>query len=335
MKRDRSPNSSAKTTPGVISRIAPTPSGYLHAGNALSFLLTWLLVRSQGGHLHLRIDDLDAPRLKKSCLDDIFRQLEWLGLDYDSGPSGVEDLSASHSQVFRISKYETMLEKLRGNGQLYACTCSRKQVREVSGNGVYPGTCRNQKKAFNPGQAVWRVRLPRPCVISIEEPGSLEGRVGLSAEMGDFIVCRKDGLPAYQIASLADDLELGTNLVVRGEDLIPSTAAQCFLAHCLGESMFPNARFLHHPLLKNPDGKKLSKTGDAFSLRELREVHQTPGLLYRMTAEWLGIPTMNITSLDELLSAFRNRSLATPSISANQPMLFHDVQPLINSSKNG
>ena len=129
----------------IVSRLAPTPSGYLHLGNAFSFILTWLLVRRLGGKLHLRIDDLDAPRLNQDCLEDIFIQLEWLGLDYDTGPHGPEDHLRHFSQSLRLEEYMSALEEIRESGLLYACSCSRKQYLSKSKNGQYPGTCREKK----------------------------------------------------------------------------------------------------------------------------------------------------------------------------------------------
>ena len=116
----------------IVSRLAPTPSGYLHLGNAFSFILTWLLVRRLGGKLHLRIDDLDAPRLNQDCLEDIFIQLEWLGLDYDNGPQGPDDHLRRFSQSLRLEEYMSALEEIRESGMLYACSCSRKQYLSKS-----------------------------------------------------------------------------------------------------------------------------------------------------------------------------------------------------------
>jgi len=142
----------------IVSRLAPTPSGYLHLGNAFSFILTWLLVRRLGGKLHLRIDDLDAPRLNQDCLEDIFLQLEWLGLDYDTGPQGPGDHIRHFSQSLRLEEYMSALEEIRESGMLYACSCSRKQYLPKSKNGQYPETCREKKLDFDQPGMAWRFR---------------------------------------------------------------------------------------------------------------------------------------------------------------------------------
>ena len=122
----------------VFSRLAPTPSGYLHFGNAFNFLLTRLLVDYQRGHLHLRIDDLDGPRVERSSVEDIFVQLEWLGIDYDSGPTGPDELYSKFSQQLRKERYRESLELLHKSGHLFACDCSRSEIRQLTLNRNYP-----------------------------------------------------------------------------------------------------------------------------------------------------------------------------------------------------
>ena len=197
-----------KLSQSIVSRLAPTPSGYLHLGNAFSFILTWLLVRRLGGKLHLRIDDLDAPRLNQDCLEDIFIQLEWLGLDYDTGPQGPDDHLRHFSQSLRLEEYMSALEEIRESGLLYACSCSRKQYLSKSKNGQYPGTCREKKLDFNQLGMAWRFRSETEIF-----PEKIDLLKGSQEEyqfpfLGDAIMRRKDGLPSYQIASLVDDLSL-------------------------------------------------------------------------------------------------------------------------------
>lgn len=279
------------------SRLAPTPSGYLHLGNAVNFLHTWLLVRQAGGTLKLRIDDLDSERCRPEYIDDIFRQLDWLGLDWDAGPGSPDDFTRHHSQRLRLDRYREALELLRAGDSLFACTCSRKAILQRSPGGLYPGTCRQLN--LRPAEPhAWRLRV---------EPGSVleVGGVALELEreMGDFVVWRRDDRPAYQLASLVDDCDDRSNLIVRGEDLRASTGAQLYLAAQLGWPEFVRTRFVHHPLLAAPDGRKLSKSDDALSLAALRERGATPLLAYRAVARQLGINPAEIATLAELLAA--------------------------------
>lgn len=238
------------------TRYAPTPSGYLHLGNAWNMVLTWLLARSRGGSIHLRIDDLDAARLRGEYLEDVFASLEWLGLDWDTGPRDPKDFLAHHSQRLRLDRYRAALERLAraragyGRMAVYACACSREQVRKAAlaagTPGIYPGTCREKGLDLSAPETSLRMRLAPDEAV----------------EMGDFILRQKNGDPAYQLASVVDDEDLGINLVVRGRDLLPSTEAQRVIARRLGAAGFLAAEFLHHGLMVSGAGQeKLSKSG--------------------------------------------------------------------------
>ncbi len=257
-----------------ISRLAPTPSGYLHFGNAFNFLLTYLLVNYYDGVLHLRIDDLDGHRVDRASVEDIFIQLEWLGIDYHFGPSGPDDLYSRFSQQLRKDHYFYAIEVLQKEGHLFACECSRSKIRKSSNSTIYPGTCRNKKLDFMKENQAWRVKVPEETIVSCRTLTNQKKNIDLTTKMGDFVIRRRDGLPAYQIASLIDDLEMGVNLVVRGHDLLASTAAQLFLSKCLKDSFFPAAYFVHHQLMKNESGEKLSKyklkykTNKRFAVKE-------------------------------------------------------------------
>ena len=281
----------------IRSRLAPTPSGYLHLGNAVNFLRTWLLVRRAGGVLKLRIDDLDGERLRPEYLEDIFRQLDWLGLDWDEGPSGPGDFQRQHSQRLRLERYREVAAELGARGQLFVCTCSRKEIRQHTGSTVYPGTCRQLCHRPVTPHAL-RVLVPADTVVVV---GGSE--IPLARAMGDFVLWRRDGQPAYQLASLVDDLDDRINLIVRGEDLLPSTGAQLFLAAQLGATAFSRVRFQHHPLLPGVDGRKLSKSDGALSLAALRGQGAEPLLAYRAVAQQLGLDPNAIGSLADLLAA--------------------------------
>ncbi len=283
----------------VRSRLAPTPSGYLHLGNAINFIRTWLLVRQEGGVLKLRIDDLDADRCRPEYIEDIFRQLEWLGLDWDEGPAGPEDFARHHSQRLRLERYRRLRRELEAAGRTYACACSRREIQQVSRDGLYPGTCR-QRAVASAGSYAVRLRVEAGTIVAIGAE-----TLALDREMGDFVIWRRDDLPAYQLASLADDLDDRITLIVRGEDLRASTAAQLHLAACLGRVSFSRIRFRHHPLLPGSDGRKLSKSDGALSLATLRERGEKPTLAYRETARQLGFSPEGIGSLADLLACCR------------------------------
>ena len=304
----------------IISRIAPTPSGFLHAGNAFSFVLTWLLVRKAGGKLWLRIDDIDAARKKPEYVEDIFRTLEWLGIDFDSGPQGPDDFEQNFSQRHRQDLYSSVLAELEQlPGLLYACDCSRKVIQLNSPNGIYPGTCRHRTENIHAGKCAVRVRLREDTEVSWTEYLDGEEKVfPVGAKMGDFVIRRKDGIPAYQLVSLADDMDYGVNLLVRGSDLLESSAAQLYLAACLDHSPeglfsrqaknFRNSFFLHHPLILNSSGEKLSKSAGASSIAEMRKAGQGPEGIFAQVALYLNLPQDTYPHSQALLRAFRSFS---------------------------
>jgi glutamyl-tRNA synthetase len=235
----------------VVSRLAPTPSGYLHLGNAVNFVLTWLLTRQAGGTLHLRIDDLDRARLRPAYLDNIFRVIDWLGIDYDHGPTGPDDFLRHHSQLLHLPEYNRVLRRLAQQpGLVQASQRTRTGGPDAAVALETPG-------------AAWRAHVAPGTEVRFVDAWQGDTAVLLGALMPDFVIRKKDGVAAYQVASVVDDLRLGTNLIVRGLDLQPSTAAQLWLASQLSETAAFNAariRFYHHPLLTNEAGQKLSKS---------------------------------------------------------------------------
>lgn len=278
----------------VVSRLAPTPSGYLHLGNAVNFVLTWLLTRRAGGTLHLRIDDLDRARLRPAYLDNIFRVIDWLGIDYDQGPSGPDDFLRHHSQLLHLPAYNRVLRRL---AQPPGLVQASQRTRTGGSDTPVP--------LDTPG-APWRARVPADTEISFADGWQGETHVPLGALMPDFVIRKKDGVAAYQVASMVDDLRLGTTLIVRGLDLQPSTAAQLWLAGQLSETVAFNAsriQFFHHSLLTNEAGQKLSKSAqlpvDAGVLAQ-REGRQA---VFAAVAKMLGLPTVAGESLGALQAA--------------------------------
>ncbi|WP_187263971.1 glutamate--tRNA ligase family protein [Pontibacter beigongshangensis] len=290
----------------IKTRIAPTPSGYLHLGNALSFAITWALARKQNGTVVLRIDDLDNTRFRPGYLHNIFDTLQFMGIDYDEGPASPDDFLRNYSQHHRLPLYHDFLDQLLAKDLLYACPCSRSQIAALSPEGLYPMTCRNLQVPLSEPGAAWRIHVPDHTIISFYDLLLRENyEVPLWEQMPDFVVRRKDGIPAYQVASVCDDLQMGINLVVRGQDLLTSTAAQVFLAQCTGHTAFTNMRFLHHPLLLGSDGAKLSKSQDAQSLHGMRQQGMTPAALWQRLAHLLGWHDADVADARSFLERFR------------------------------
>ena len=253
------------------TRIAPTPSGYLHPGNAFSFLITAALAKKTGAGVLLRIDDMDRQRVRPEYVQDIFDTLRFLGITWDEGPRSPEELECRYSQIHRMALYNRFLQQLREGGHVFACTCSRAQILQSNPDGTYPGTCADKGISLDAEGVSWRLhtRADRPLQIK-----QLDGSVTtafLPADMQAFVVRKKDRLPAYQLTSLADDLHFGVDLIVRGEDLWPSTLAQLYLASLLEKKDFLDATFHHHRLLKDGNGEKLSKSTGARAIRDLKE----------------------------------------------------------------
>ena len=284
-----------------IGRLAPTPSGYLHLGNAVNFVLTWLLVRQGGGQLHLRIDDLDRARLRRPYLENIFRVIDWLQLDYDHGPAGPDDFLRHHSQLLHLPAYHAVLRRLRQRpGLLEASHRSRTAAPAAAASATA------MPAALDAPGVAWRARVPAGTTIGWADSGQGATTVPLGALMPDFVVRKKDGVPAYQLASVVDDLRLGTTLVVRGLDLLPSTAAQLWLAAQLSETQGFNAgrlRFFHHGLLTDATGQKLSKSTQAGSGRGILGQPGGPAAVYQAVARLLALPPGAGESLASLRAA--------------------------------
>ncbi len=296
----------------IRSRIAPTPSGFLHLGNIFSFILTWLIVRQKEGYLLLRIDDLDIQRRRIEYLDDIFSTLEWLELDYDEGASGTADFLKKFSQETRLSDYENLLTQLIENkAYIFQCTCSRTDIQRNDGNCA--GMCKNNMLLINELEKIktnnnnaWRIEVPSTPIV-FQDILKDKVKVSLAEKMGNFVVRRKDGMPAYQVSSLSDDLKYGINLIVRGEDLIDSTAAQIFLAQMLGREKFINTNFLHHALLyEKNQNRKMSKSNNSLSIKVLRENMSSPKPVFRWLASLFGF-SENISNLHDLFEEFANQ----------------------------
>ncbi len=296
------------------TRIAPTPSGYLHLGNAWSFVLTWLAARARNGHVHLRIDDLDADRFREEYLEDIFESLRWLGLDWDGGPLDANDFKSSHSQRLKLERYREALDAFGGGRSVYACRCSREEARrdaEAAGRpSLYAGTCRDLN--LDPGNVGFVLRYrSRPAPVRVRNEAVMALLLNPRWYLGDLFVRHKNSDPSYHLASVVDDEDLKINFVARGMDLMPSTGAQLSLAQSLGFTAFPQARFWHHALVLDEAGGKLSKSQGAESLRALREKFPDPAPIHRFFARHAGIDPARVASVRDLLPGFRVEKVAT------------------------
>lgn len=260
--------------PIVRGRFAPSPSGRMHLGNAWSALLAWLSVRSRGGVMVLRLEDLDPDRCKRHLCDGVEEDLHWLGLDWDEGGSAGGD---AYYQSQRSTYYQAALDRLRNMDLLYPCFCTRGQLHAPNaphrsdGDIIYPGTCRDltereREERAKTRRPALRIRVPDQ-VIQFTDLLQGEYRENLARDCGDFILRRSDGVFAYQLAVVVDDGLMGINQVVRGSDLLTSTPRQIFLQRLLGYS---TPEYCHVPLLCAPDGRRLSKREADLTLDSLR-----------------------------------------------------------------
>lgn len=255
-------------------------------------MLTSLLARLHRATLRLRIDDLDAERSRPAYVDDIFASLKWLGITWNEGPGDEREQERVHSQVHRVGRYMEFVELLKEQGDLYACTCSRSTLKEMVRKGLRRCECPQRGVRFEDHDACWRLHLPADAIVRMH---ALHGpsRELLPAELlTDPVLrqrAREGGRPAYQIASLIDDLDHGTTMIIRGEDLLPSTACQLYLAERLGLHAFREVHFVHHPLLLDAEGRKLSKSEGAGSLRSMRKAGASPEPLLRSAEEMLAM----------------------------------------------
>jgi glutamyl/glutaminyl-tRNA synthetase len=257
-----------------VFRIAPTPSGYLHIGNAMSFVYTAQLARAASAALLLRIDDMDRERVRPEYVQDIFDTLRFLNITPTGGPANAAALDTLYTQQLRMPLYTTALQQLATTGLVYACTCSRKTLDVNEGHCV----CGGPGAGLTNAGVAWRVKVTEGTVVHFED--RIMGRVELDlyATAKNFVIKRKEGIPAYQLSSLCDDVFYGVTDIVRGQDLLTSTAMQLYLAGLLGYTSFTKVVFYHHPLILTPAGEKLSKSAGDISIREMRK-HMTQGEL--------------------------------------------------------
>ena len=267
-------------------RLAPSPTGGLHVGHARTFLIAWLAARSSGGRILLRIEDIDTSRVRPGATEAAIVDLQWLGLDWDAGP---------YVQSERIATYADALERLREREQIYPCTCTRAEIARAASaphpgeeGPTYPGTCAGRSAAdarrLGDRPFSWRFRVPTG---EVGWDDLFRGRLALdpARDGGDFLVARSPFAPSYQLAVVVDDLAMGVNQVIRGDDLVPSTPRQILLARALDGQ--PPV-YGHVPLVVDPNGRRLAKRDGAIKLSALREGGVDPRRLVGWVARSCG-----------------------------------------------
>ncbi len=290
-------------------RFAPSPTGDLHLGSAATALIAWRRARANGGALVMRIEDIDTPRVVAGSEARQLEDLRWLGIDWDEGPD-VGGPCGPYRQSERSGLYEAALARLAAQGLLYLCDCSRREVAGVASaphvgeeGPRYPGTCRPsgmQARNFRRPPAV-RLRVPEGTVVVSD---AWQGRLtqDVAAEVGDFVLKRGDGIYAYQLAVVVDDLAMGVTEVVRGHDLLRSAPRQALLAQLLGGR---SPQFAHVPLVVDAAGKRLEKRDPGQTLRGLREAGVPAAAIVGQLASALGLDQGSEETPDGMFEGLR------------------------------
>lgn len=281
-----------------VTRLAPSPTGALHLGNARTFIVNWLLARRHGWSVVLRIEDLDGPRVKAGADQAAIDDLRWLGIDWDAGPVRQSD---------RASIYRGAVERLLDEGRAYPCICTRAEIERAAsaphaddGSAVYPGTCRDRfgsmeaaRRAAMGREPAIRFEVPRGCVVQVRDAFAGERTFDVSRELGDFVIFKNDGTAAYQLAVVVDDAEAGVTDIVRGDDLLDSVPRQMLLYESLGlADRIPT--YAHLPLVVGPDGKRLAKRHGDSRLSTYRQQGVSLARLLRLLAPWCGVDARDL-----------------------------------------
>ncbi|HEV8604993.1 MAG TPA: tRNA glutamyl-Q(34) synthetase GluQRS [Tepidisphaeraceae bacterium] len=287
------------------TRLAPSPTGALHLGNARTFLANWALARQRGWKIILRIEDLDGPRIKHGADRQAIEDLQWLGIDWDAGPI---------YQSTRTEKYAAAMQQLIKSAAAYPCICSRSEVNQAAsaphpedGSSIYPGACRGKFKSLEDAQRI----TGRPPALRFSVPDRIvefndqfrgPQRFDVAHQLGDFVIAKADGAAAYQLAIVIDDAEMGVTEIVRGDDLIDSTPRQILLYEALGlQDRIPI--YYHLPLVVGTDGRRLAKRHGDTRLSYYRQLGVPSARMLTLLAKWCGInDTMHDAS--QLLSRF-------------------------------
>lgn len=301
----------------VVGRFAPSPSGRMHLGNVYSALVAWLSVRSQNGRMVLRIEDLDERCRRGKFDEQLIADLRWLGLDWDEGP---------YYQSDRLDLYRDAVRALASQDLVYPCFCTRAELHAASaphasdGTPLYPGTCRN----LDADEVARRRALKAPALrLKVPDEADPAGTITfndrtygavsecLATDCGDFLIQRSDGVFAYQLVVTVDDEHMGVTEVVRGRDLLGSSARQIYLQDLLG---YNHPSYAHVPLLAAPDGRRLSKRDRDCDMGELMARFDTPEKLLGHLSHIAGIaPDSSPRSVDQLVDLFNWRAISIHS----------------------
>lgn len=300
-----------------VGRLAPSPTGFLHLGHARSFLLAWWDARARAGRVRLRIEDLDRERSKLEYVDAARADLEWLGLDWDG-----EELVQSRD----LEPYQRACDELVAQGLAYPCVCSRAEIAALSaphasdGEQRYSGTCRGKwssvaaaREATGRAPGLRLVVPSGPVRVDDRLRGALEFDV--QSEVGDFLIQRRDGAFAYQLAVVVDDGRQGVDTVVRGEDLLPSAARQALLQDRLN---LPRPAWAHVGLVLDDSGERLAKRRGSLSLAELRRAGVDPRAVAAWAARSVGLELGERCTASAVLPHFAlSRAAASPAHFSN------------------
>jgi glutamyl-tRNA synthetase len=308
--------------PGYRGRLAPSPTGYLHVGHARTFWTAFERTREANGTLVMRMEDLDPDRSRAEYAEAALDDLRWLGIRWQEGPE-LGGPYAPYAQSQRRAIYLAAWRMLLRGGYLFPCRCSRKDLEAalsaphegtvqsdaeqepLDDEPVYPGTCRrswgdtpqlfDSSEITEPGNFNWRFRVPDGEAIEFTDKNLGVQRFVAGVDFGDFVVWRRDGVPSYQLACVADDAAMQITEVVRGEDLLKSTARQILLYRALG---LETPAWFHCRLVADRNGKRLAKRHDALSLRVLRQRGVTPGQILSGRLESFQLPAAPFQDTD-------------------------------------
>jgi len=288
------------------TRLAPSPTGALHLGNARTFLVNWALARQRGWQIILRIEDLDGPRFKEGAAETAIELLSWLGLDWDEGP---------YYQRNDLAPYQTATSQLAAERHVYPCRCTRKEIQQATLSAphgdqhelCYPGTCRPKKQTsvetdlLGSAGVAWRVCVPTGSTTFRDEFCG-EQTYDIGQTVGDFLVGTKLGLPSYQLAVVIDDARQGIDQIVRGDDLLSSTPRQLLLYQLL--ELEPVPTYTHLPLVLGEDGRRLAKRHGDSRLLHYREQGVSAERVLGLLGEWCGLGPRRDLSAADFLTAF-------------------------------
>ncbi|MBI1372958.1 MAG: tRNA glutamyl-Q(34) synthetase GluQRS [Phycisphaera sp.] len=300
--------------PEPRTRLAPSPTGALHLGNARTFLINWAMARQNGWRIMLRIEDLDGPRIKTGADELAIDTLRWLGMDWDEGPT---------YQLHDLSRYHAALQRLADAGLIYPCACTRKEIAEAqsaphgdSHDLRYPGTCRPAEPTptryvAGDDQQAWRVHAPDGEIV-FDDGFAGRQAIDVQATVGDFVVASKAGLPAYQLAVVVDDHDQGVTHIVRGDDLITSTPRQLLLYRLLGYE--PTPSYTHVPLVLGEDGHRLAKRHGDTRVSTYRDAGVSAERIVGLIAGWCGLGERTEMTAAEFAEAFDLAGLPRESV---------------------